>query len=161
MGVLKRYFENGYAYFLTTNTLNDNPIFFKEQYCRILLVTIEYFKLILDYKLYGYCIMPDHLHLLLHPYGRYDPAYIMQMIKGSFSNKYNKMKQSKGHVWQKRYYDEVVRNNKVALNILEYMHNNPVKAKIVQFPEDYEFSSCSHYFGSKKANMLIEIDCYS
>jgi len=161
MGNMKRYFEKGYAYFLTTNTQNKNPIFREDRYCHILLVTIEYFKLILEYKLYGYCLMPDHVHLLLHPYGRYEPSYIMQMIKGSFSNKYNKIKNSTGHVWQKKYYDEVIRDDKMALNILSYMHNNPVKAGIVLSPDEYRFSSYGHYFGGKTEKALIEIDRYN
>jgi len=158
---MKKYFEDGYPYFLTTNTFKNNLIFINEKFCKILLVTIEYFKLILDYKIYGYCIMPDHFHILIHPYGQYNPSYIMNMIKGNFSRKHNKLVNSKGKTWQKSYYDILVRDEKSLLNFLEYMHYNPVKAGLVESPEEYPFSSFNHYAGGNPKIGLIEIDQYS
>lgn len=156
---MRRYFEDGYAYFLTTKTYKNIHIFANQKYSKILLVTIEYYKLVLEYKIYGYCIMPDHVHLLIHPCGKYNPAYIMNMVKGSFSRKYNKMNNTQGKVWQKSYYDKMVQDEKAVLNFLEYMHYNPVKGGIVYSPEEYEFTSFNHYVGSNKKD-IIEIDTY-
>ncbi|MFH1753755.1 MAG: transposase, partial [Candidatus Omnitrophota bacterium] len=82
MGRLKRYFEEGYPYLITTVTHNRQPIFANGQYCRILLVAIEFYKLTLAYKVFAYCLMPDHLHLIIQAQGAYNPSYIMKMIKG-------------------------------------------------------------------------------
>ena len=120
MGNIKRYFEENYVYFVTTVIHENCPIFADDKTCRILLVTIEYFKLILDYKLYAYCIMPDHVHLLLHPIGKHNLSYIMQMIKGSFSRKFNKTKNITGQIWQKRFYDEGIRDQKMLLQKMEF-----------------------------------------
>jgi REP element-mobilizing transposase RayT len=79
MGNIKRYFEAEKSYFVTAVTQERRSIFADEKICRILLITIEYFKLILDYKIYAYCIMPNHLHLILHPCGKYELSYIMQL----------------------------------------------------------------------------------
>lgn len=87
MGNIKRHFEAGYSYFVTTIAQERYPIFKDDKMCRILLITIEYYKLILDYKIYAYCIMPDHLHLILRPVGKYDLSYIMRMIKRKFCKK--------------------------------------------------------------------------
>ena len=110
MGRMRRHFEKGYSYFVTTVAQERRSIFTDEKMCKLLLISIEYFKLILDYKIYAYCIMPDHLHLILHPCGKYELSYIMQMIKGSFARKFNKMSNLTGHVWQKRFYDEAIRD---------------------------------------------------
>ena len=101
MSDIKRYYEEGCAYFITTKTHNNLPLFNNEKNCKILLVIFEYFKLTLDYKIYAYCLMPDHLHIVLQTMGKYDFSYVMKMIKGSFARKYNKIHEKEGKVWQK------------------------------------------------------------
>ncbi len=150
MGNIKRHFEPGYSYFVTTIMQERRPIFADEKMCRILLATVEYFKLILDYKIYAYCIMPDHLHLILHPCGKYELSYIMQMIKGSFVRKFNKMSNLSGQVWQKRFYDESIRDANMLMQKMEYIHNNPTRKNLTASPENYLYSSYHHYFGNNR-----------
>jgi putative transposase len=159
MGNIKRFYEENAAYFLTTVTKDRIQIFKDPKNCKILLVTIEYFKLILDYRLYGFCIMPEHLHLIIHPFGKYDFSYIMKMLKGSFARKLNKIKDKEGKIWQKGFYDECILDSYELLKKLEYMHNNPVKANLVSSPEEYPYSSYNHYFKTNYiSNPVIEID---
>ena len=150
MGNIRRYYEAGYSYFVTTVVQERRPIFTDDRTCKILLITVEYFKLILDYKIYAYCIMPDHLHLILHPVGKQDLSYIMQMIKGSFARKFNKMNNLNGQVWQKRFYDEGVRDVNMLMQKMEYIHNNPIRKNIAASLEDYSYSSYHHYFGNNR-----------
>jgi len=157
MGRLKRYFEEGYPYLITTATFNREPIFCDERNCKILLATIEFFKLVLDYKLFAYCLMPDHLHLIIQAYSPYDISYIMKMIKGNFARKYNKMLSRQGKVWQDRFYDTGLRDQDVLLQKIEYIHNNPVRAKLTTTPGEYPFSSYNYYFGNNHSGIL-EID---
>ena len=143
---LKRHFEEGYSYFVTTITFERRSIFSEPKNCQILLVTLEYFKLILDYRIFAFCLMPDHIHLILQPYGQYDLSYIMKMIKGSFARKYNKSRLQYGKVWQDRYYETGIRDSFELIKKVEYTHNNPVRANIVSSPEEYPFSSFRQYF---------------
>jgi putative transposase len=159
MGNLKRYFEDNAAYFVTTATRDRAPLFRDRKLCRILLVTIEYHKTVFDYKVYGYCIMPDHLHIILHPKSEFNLSFIMKMIKGSFARKINKLNGKEGSLWQRRFYDEIIRNEKQLLNQLEYMHQNPVLGGLAKTAADYPFSSFHHYH--KRAdpeNQLLQID---
>ena len=159
MGNIKRFYEKNAAYFLTTVTEDRIKIFNEPKNCKILLVTIEYFKLLLDYRLYGFCVMPDHLHLIIHPLGKYDFSYIMKMIKGSFSRKTNKISAKEGKIWQKGFYDEMITDSLRLIQKLEYLHNNPVKAGLVSSPEEYPYSSYNHYLKTDyPANPMIEID---
>lgn len=159
MSNIKRYYEPNAAYFLTTNTENNIAVFDDLRNCKILLVTLEYFKLVLDYRLYGFCIMPDHLHLVIHPFGIYNFSYIMKMIKGSFTRKLNKSNGKIGKIWQKGFYDECIRDEMHLLKVLEYMHSNPLKAGLVTASEEYPFSSYNHYFQTDcQPNQIIEID---
>lgn len=156
---VKRYYLENYAYFLTTVTENRVKIFKDNSSCKILLVTIEYFKLILDYHLYGFCLMPDRLHLIIHPFGKHNFSYIMKMIKGSFASKINKINNKTGSVWQKGFYDECISNSIDLINKLEYIHNNPVEARLVTSPEEYPYSSYNNYIKTDfLPNPMIEID---
>jgi len=156
---IKRYYIENAAYFLTTVTKDRIEIFKDIKYCKILLVTIEYLKLILDYRLYGFCIMPEHVHLIIHPFGKYNFSYIMMMLKGSFARKINKMNGDKGDIWQKTFYDECIMNSRQLINKLEYIHNNPVEARLVTSPEEYPYSSYNHYIKTDyPLNPIIEID---
>jgi putative transposase len=157
MGRLKRHYETGYSYLITTVIYDRKPIFFDERNCRILSATIEFFKLVLDYKLFAFCIMPDHLHLILQTYGKYNISYIMKMIKGNFARKYNKMLSIEGKVWQERFYDQGLRSADMLLEKIEYIHNNPVRAKLVASPGEYPFSSYNYYFGNNYPG-IPEID---
>ncbi|MBP7055828.1 MAG: transposase [Candidatus Omnitrophica bacterium] len=159
MGNAKRFYEKNAAYFLTTNTENSLPVFNNHKNCKILLVTLEYFKLVLDYRLYGFCIMPTHLHLAIHPFGIYNFSYIMKMIKGSFTRKLNKAGGITGKIWQKGFYDEYIRDELHLIRVLEYMHNNPIKAGLIKAAEEYPFSSFNHYVQTNyQPNQIIEID---
>jgi hypothetical protein len=83
----------------------------------------------------------------------------MKMIKGSFARKLNKATGQVSKVWQKGFYDEIIRDNLHLLRVLEYMHNNPLKTGLVTSPEEYLFSSYNHYFQTLyQPNQIIEID---
>jgi len=159
MGNIRRFYEENAAYFLTTVTENRVPMFKDPKKCQILLITMEYFKLILDYRLYGFCIMPDHLHLIIHPFGKYDFSYIMKMLKGSFARKLNKINDKEGKIWQRKFYDKCISDSYELVRELEYMHNNPVKANLVSSPEEYPYSSYNHYFDTDfTPTPIIEVD---
>lgn len=159
MGAIKRYFLEGTPYFVTTVTKERTPLFRDERLARILLVTIEYHKTVFDYLVYGYCLMPDHLHLLLLPRGSFTLSYIMKMIKGSFARKINKLRGTAGSVWHRRFYDEVVRSERQLLTQLDYMHQNPVAAGLVPAAKDYPFSSFHQYYDlDNPAGRILEID---
>ena len=145
MAGLKRYFEDGAAYFVTAVTKDRRALFLDPKLCRILLVTIEYHKTLFDYKVFAYCVMPDHFHWIVQPSSKFNLSFIMQMIKGSFSRKINKLNQGRGHLWQKRYYDEAIRGERQLTQQIDYVHQNPVKAGLVLAEGDYLHSSYRQY----------------
>ena len=159
MPSMKRYYEDGLAYFVTTVTGERKPIFEDKKLCRILLVTLAYFKTIFDYEVYGYCVMPDHLHAIIRPDSKHNLSFIMKMVKGSFARKINRLAGLKGSVWQSGFYEEAIRSNTQLTNQLNYIHGNPVKADLVPSMEKYEFSSYRQFFIPEDAGQVIlEVD---
>ena len=152
---IRRFTERNIPYALTTVTKDRAPLFKDRKFCRILLVTIEYHKTIFDFLVHGFCVMPDHLHLLLTPQGKFNVSFIMKMIKGSFARKINKLAGRNGSVWQRRFYDEIIRSEKQFLEQLRYMHHNPIKAGLARTAGDYEFSSYRQYMSNRRSNDYV------
>ncbi|MDP8258797.1 MAG: transposase [Candidatus Aadella gelida] len=103
--------------------------------------------------------MPTHLHFILQTTGEYDHSHIMKMIKGNFARKYNMIHSREGKVWQAGFYDEGLRDMNMLLQKIEYIHNNPVKSKIVLSSDQYRFSSYAFYH-SKDYKGIPEIDIF-
>jgi len=93
------------------------------------------------YSLDGYCIMPNHVHLLITPLlmaNRYmSLPKIMQIIKGSTAFLANKLLARRGQFWQHESYDHVVRDNEDLGRIIDYVLENPRKAGL---PKKWTFS---------------------
>jgi putative transposase len=122
-------------------------------------VTIEYYKTVFDYAVYGYCVMPDHLHLLIKPTGPFDLSYIMKMIKGSFARKINKLGGKNGSIWQRRFYDQAIRSEQQFLAQLAYIHQNPVAGGLVTSAQAYPFSSFNQYMNPTASEReILQID---
>lgn len=155
---LKHYLEKGYIYYITSVTHLRKKIFLDEIAARFLLITIAYHKFVLDFKLLAYVIMPEHFHMIIQPSDERSLSKIMNFIKGNFSRKYNQIYGRTDPVWQKRYYDEVMKSEKDIINKINYIHKNPVSKKLVADVSDYEFSSYNQYFGEIREKIQIPID---
>lgn len=96
------------------------------------------------YYLYAFTIMPNHVHILLKPNiingGSVPVANIIRRIKGASARKINLILRREGTLWFREYYDRCARNQQELINIVEYIRQNPVKAKLVNTPELWEWT---------------------
>jgi REP element-mobilizing transposase RayT len=100
--------------------------------------------------IHAYCLMDNHYHLLLEtPSGNL--PQIMRHINGAYTTYFNVKRARAGHLFQGRYKGILVEMDEYAKELSRYIHLNPVRAKLVQTPEKYEWSSYHFYIGEKKA----------
>ncbi len=104
--------------------------------------------------IYAYCLMGNHIHLLLHS-PQEALAGFFQSLGARFVRWYNKKYQRTGHLFQERYHSFAVESTDYYLNTLIYIHNNPVKAGVCRFPSEYRWSSYCTFYGQK--NALIDV----
>lgn len=102
-----------------------------------------------EYILYAYCLMNNHLHLLLKEEGD-NISRIMKRINTAYAYYFNKKYNRVGHVFQDRFRSESVENDLYLISLIRYIHDNPVKAKIVNQPHQYKWSSYSLYLREQK-----------
>ena len=138
--------ESG-IYHIILRGINHQRIFEDEEDSQKFLNILLEYKSICEYEIYAYCIMGNHIHLLLKE-GKESLAQIMKRIGGKYVYWYNGKYKRTGHLFQDRFKSEPVSDDKYFLTVLRYIHHNPVKAGIVNKAEDYMFSSYNEYINS-------------
>ena len=132
------------AIYHITNRGNHQEIIFRENidyivYLGILKETLKFYQDD-NYKLISYCLMSNHVHLLLKT-GTKEPSFFMRRINSMYARYFNSKYQCIGHLFQGRYFSNLINNVIELLEVSRYIHLNPVRAKMVDSPEKYMWSS--------------------
>jgi putative transposase len=110
-------------------------------------------------KLYHYCVMSNHLHLLLEiAVGEQLPKF-MQFVLQGYGRWYQTRQTYIGHVWQGRYKSPFVTKESYFLEAGRYLERNPLRAKLVEALTDYPWSSYAFY-AHGTPNVLVDEDPY-
>jgi REP element-mobilizing transposase RayT len=99
--------------------------------------------------LYAYCLMPNHVHLLVEM-GDVLLSKIMQAIQFSYTQSFNRRHRKVGHLFQGRYKAILCQKDEYLLELIRYIHLNPVRAKLVNNPKSYRWSSHRAILGLEK-----------
>ena len=93
------------------------------------------------YHLHVWCVMPNHVHVLVTPLGRHTLSSIVHSWKSHTANRANKRLGRRGAVWMQEYFDRAVRDERHFIAAVEYIENNPVQAGLCEQATDWEWSS--------------------
>ena len=139
--------------------INKQTIFEDDEDRERFLETIERYKAISEYEIYGYCLMSNHIHLLIRE--TEDPiATIIKRICSSYVYWYNSKYGRCGHLFQERYKSEIVEDDVYLLTVLRYIHQNPLKAGLSKDIKEYKWSSYNGYIGRSRiinTDFVLEI----
>jgi putative transposase len=114
-------------------------------------------KLICGYELYAYCLMGNHVHLVIKV-GKEPLDLVLRRICAKYVYWYNSKYYRVGHLFQNRFKSEPVEDDVYFLRVLRYIHMNPVKAGLAKKPGDYPFSSYNCYIqGQAQSDSLVDI----
>jgi putative transposase len=108
-----------------------------------------------DFLLFGYVVMPAHLHLLLMPQGR-GLTESMHALKRVSAEKLLRRRGCAGPVWQARYFDFILRRVHEFWQKLEYIHDNPVAAGLAVQADQWRWSSAGCYMRSGRAPVSVD-----
>ena len=97
--------------------------------------------------------MSNHIHIQIETKD-HSISQIMQHLLTLYSKYYNNKYNLVGHVFQGRYHAEIIENEAYLLQTSRYIHLNPVKAKMVEKPIDYPWSSYTKFMDQKKWNLV-------
>ena len=139
----------GAFYHITSRGNEQNNIFKNdrdyERFLTYIETSVQRYRAII----HAYCLMNNHYHLLLEtPMGNL--SQIMRHINGAYTTYYNTKRQRAGHLFQGRYKAILIEADEYAEELSRYIHLNPVRAGIVEKPEEYQWSSYQYYIGKKQ-----------
>ena len=110
----------------------------------------------LPFLLYAYCLMTNHVHLLLERQAS-AVGRIMHRLLTGYAQYYNRRYQRVGHLLQGRHKAILCQSERYLSELIRYIHLNPVRAGMVSRPEDYEYSSHRAYLGWEPAG-IVDVD---
>ncbi len=136
--------ESG-IYHIILRGINRQTIFEDDEDREKFIQTLLRYKGISGYSIFAYCLMGNHLHLLIKT-GVEPLEQIMRRIGGSYVYWYNNKYERIGNLFQDRFKSEPVENDEYLLTVVRYIHQNPVKAGITKDLLKFKWSSYRDYF---------------
>jgi len=143
------------AYFINSETWQRRALFKKDAAARVLIEAMLSYRDQGVYLLHDFVVMPDHLHVILTPNATSSLERAMQLIKGGSSHRLGKELMMRFPVWQPGFREHWIRSQQDYERCRRYIHENPVKAKLVQACEEYPFSSVSGAFDLDPYNFSL------
>lgn len=131
----RHWIQNGQMMFVTTNVADKQPVFADAAKARIAVGSIYETQVHFPFYLFAFVVMPDHCHWMLSVPEEGSVSKIMHRYKRAVS-----FQLGKGPMWQPRFDCRIVRK---CSDVIEYIHQNPVKAELSATPEEYLWSSAS------------------
>ncbi len=148
----KRYQETKDSHFLTFSCSNRRPLLRSPVSRDVFEEELERCRRWYGFYVFGYVVMPEHVHLLLSEPERARLSLAIQMMKQEVA----KRLQWEVRLWLPRYYDFNVHTHKKHVEKLRYIHRNPVKRGLVSSPELWQWSSYRHYLTGEEGTVEIE-----
>lgn len=141
-------------YHIMMRGVNKQTIFEDEEDKFKFLKTLKKYKKISNYQIYSYCLMDNHVHLLLKE--SVEPlAEIIKRISSSYVYAYNMKYERCGHLFQDRFKSEIVENRADFFKVLRYIHQNPLKAGLAVNVFESKWTSINEYF---REESIVDID---
>ena len=128
--------------------VNKEYIFYKEEYIEEYIKIINRNKSDFKFDILAYCIMNNHAHFLIYSEDINEFGKFMHKTNLMYAQMYNSKEKRYGVLFRNRYQTEPIYKVEYLINCIKYIHNNPIKAKIVQKCEDYKYSSYNDYINN-------------
>ncbi len=174
---LKHIYEDGHLYYVTTVTQNCLPIFTSASFVIPLFDSLNFYQYQLAIWIVGYVVMPDHIHLLLWPQGEHTVSDFMRDFKGFTAKRIARQARAEERdewvkvfeksaentpnsikVWQDDFWDKAIFRVRFLREKLNYMHRNPLRAGLVDSPEEYPYSSYRNYTQDDQSLIKLKQD---
>ena len=151
---LKHFQQSGQLHFLTFSCYRRRPNFSTPESRTCFESSLERVRQSYLLRVYGYVVMPEHVHLLVNEPETGHMAQVLQSLKESVAR--TLALRAADSFWQARYYDFNVWSERKFLEKLRYIHRNPVTRRLVERPEDWPWSSFCHYLTGAVGMVEIE-----
>ena len=147
----------GHPHHIIQRGNNRQNIFFDQEDKRLYLKWLEKYSLECGCTIHAYCLMSNHVHLLIVPKYNYSLAKTMQKLSLRFTQHINKKYKRTGRLWECRFYSALVDKESYFWSIGRYIERNPIRAKMVSKPAEYKWSSAKANITGKEVGFIKPI----
>ena len=168
-------YSSRYADFITITCLEWKPLLEQDRFKEIIVASMSFLTKANRVSIYAFVIMPNHLHLIWQIMGdhkredvqrdflKFTSQQILKVLRNERSPIQDELlvhaKDRKRQIWERNSLSIPLWSDKVMWQKLEYIHYNPVKAGLCEYPEEYKYSSAAFYLqGGKTWNVLTHCD---
>jgi REP element-mobilizing transposase RayT len=170
--------DSKYPIFVTTTIVHWIPIFAVRELAEYSLIKLENVRQELNAIIYGFVLLPGHLHIIIQSQVKGNLSVFMKRWKGNTAKyilaycmknnhewlkrfaenarRYKISHKQTYQIWQPRFDEKAIRDEKEFIAKLNYMHGNPLKHNLVDDCADYPYSSFADYNGGKNGFVLVE-----
>ncbi len=150
-----------YIYHILTRGNNRQDVFKEEKDYKRYIEILQRYKEKYKFKLYHYVLMTNHVHLVIETiHGGGNLSDIMKGVNLSYAQYYKNRYRHTGHFWQDRYKSIIISKDDYLLACRGYVELNPVRAKAVEDPKDYRWSSYNAYAYGRRDHLVDEHPIY-
>ncbi len=168
-------------FFVTTTVVGQLHVFAKDSYCQILVDNISHYQQIYGFEILAYVIMPSHFHWVVEvdlpkgsisdimrdikKYSAWDLFDAVQQdgradLLRLFAEAARRVHKQRRKLWNERFDDRYIRDDRMLVNTIRYIHDNPVKSGLAKRPEDYRFSSARNYALNDHSIIRVKTDWF-
>ena len=147
----------GYPHHIVLRGNNRNAIFYSDEDRRFFIDCLKDAKEKTKSKIYAYCLMTNHVHLLIEPSAEDGLGNMMQSLGRKYVQHINHTYKRTGTLWEGRFRSSLVSKDEYLLACCRYIESNPVRAKMVKDPRDYPWSSFG-FRAEGKPDILLDED---
>ena len=147
----------GAVYHVTSRGNEKKPVFKDDHDRENFLNALQHVNKRYNWICHAYCLMTNHYHLLIEtPDGNL--AIGMRQLNGVYTQLFNKWHGRSGHLFQGRYKAILIQKDSHLLEVCRYVVLNPVRAKMIERPEDWKWSSYLATAGKTKSHPCLTTD---
>ncbi len=149
---IRQQFTNA-RYHIFSRGIEHRNIFLDEQDFTKFLKIFENISTKRNFCVFSYCLMNNHFHFFIET-PEANIADVMRDTQSKYVKYFNEKYDRKGHLFESRYADRIVGDPIYLLTLIKYIHLNPVKANLVNKPEDWAWSSYKFYINKSNISFL-------
>lgn len=147
-------FAAGKLHYVTLFTRDEFPLFEDYHWAELLLNIFTFNKYALNYRVFGFVIMPSHLHIIIYPC-KVSLSQIILKNTANFSRYHQMITGRQDLLWARDYYSYEIADYDSFQKIQGFIHMNPVRNELVKAPGNYFYSSCRFYAGETREFSLL------
>ncbi len=146
----------GYPHHIVQRGNNRGDVFFAEQDRKQYLDYLVKYAGKWNVRIIAYCLMTNHVHLLLSPKGETSLSKMMQGMTICYTQYINRTQRRTGRLWESRYYSSIIDKERYLWAVARYIEQNPIRAGLVKQAEDYQHSSAKVHVNGKTDGIVNE-----